>query len=45
MASFFEIDDVIDPSESRTWISHGIRFRATPGAVHGDGSRRFIDTW
>jgi acetyl/propionyl-CoA carboxylase alpha subunit len=45
MASFLEIDDVIDPYESRSWIANGLRFRAAPGRAHGDGSRRFIDTW
>ncbi|MBD5605270.1 MAG: carbamoyl-phosphate synthase large subunit, partial [Candidatus Eremiobacteraeota bacterium] len=42
MASFLEIDDVIDPSESRVWIANGMRFR--------DGTRPrdpvpTIDTW
>ena len=40
MASFLEIDDVIDPAESRTWIGGGLRFRGERRA-----SGRFVDTW
>ena len=47
MASFLEIDEVIDPAESRRWIASGLRFR--DGADHdrsdARGSGRFIDTW
>ena len=39
MASYVEIDAVIDPVESRAWISRGLR-AAPPRAT-----RRFIDTW
>ena len=43
MASFLEIDDVIDPAESRTWIRNGMRFRSErTGATH---DVRTIDTW
>ncbi|POR46464.1 biotin-dependent enzyme [Paraburkholderia eburnea] len=44
MASFLEIDSVIDPAETRRWLmrglnaSHGFADRAHPG-------RRFVDTW
>jgi acetyl/propionyl-CoA carboxylase alpha subunit len=41
MASFLEIDDVIDPAESRTWIRNGLRFRT----AEPDRSHRFVDTW
>jgi acetyl-CoA carboxylase carboxyltransferase component len=47
MASFLEIDEVIDPAESRRWIAHGLRFRDAAGHDGADarGSGRFIDTW
>jgi acetyl/propionyl-CoA carboxylase alpha subunit len=43
MASFLEIDDVIDPAESRTWIRNGLRFRAERAS--GAHEVRTIDTW
>jgi acetyl-CoA carboxylase carboxyltransferase component len=39
MASYVEIDAVIDPVETRGWISRGLR-----GAPAKRGAR-FIDTW
>jgi acetyl/propionyl-CoA carboxylase alpha subunit len=45
MASFFEIDEVIDPVESRTWIRNGLRFREPPQHAGDSATRRFIDTW
>lgn len=44
MASYLEIDEVIDPKETRRWISQGLR--ATPALSVNDKRRRsFIDTW
>ncbi len=43
MASFLEIDAVIDPAESRSWIIRGLR-ALPPDALQG-GTRRFVDTW
>ena len=44
MASYLEIDDVIDPLETRRWIMQGLR--SVPASIPGDGRRRpFIDTW
>jgi acetyl-CoA carboxylase carboxyltransferase component len=44
MASFLEIDDVIDPLETRRWLIRGLR--SVPAPVAKDGKRRpFIDTW
>lgn len=44
MASFLEIDDVIDPLETRRWLIRGLR--SVPSPVAKDGKRRpFIDTW
>ncbi len=40
MADHFEIDDVIDPMESRRWIMTALR-AAKPGESH----RPFVDTW
>jgi acetyl/propionyl-CoA carboxylase alpha subunit len=44
MASFLEIDDVIDPSESRKWIMRGLRSAPAPSSRNGK-KRPFIDTW
>lgn len=44
MASYLEIDDVIDPAESRKWIARGLR--SLPATMPRDGKKRnFIDTW
>jgi acetyl-CoA carboxylase carboxyltransferase component len=43
MASFLEIDDVIDPAESRAWIRNGLRFR--PEGAAATQRVRTIDTW
>jgi hypothetical protein len=42
MASFLEIDDVIDPAESRTWVRIGLRFR--PECAAAAQRLRTIDT-
>ncbi len=43
-ASHFEIDDVIDPADSRRWISTA--FGAAPSPAHRQGKKRpNIDTW
>ncbi len=45
MASYFEIDDVIDPADSRRWI-RTLFDDAAPGWWEGPGKRRpNIDTW
>jgi acetyl/propionyl-CoA carboxylase alpha subunit len=44
MASFLEIDDVIDPKESRRWLLRGLRSCPPPAARAGK-KRPFIDTW
>jgi len=44
MASYLEIDAVIDPLESRQWISRALK--ATPAVQKRDGKKRpCIDTW
>jgi acetyl-CoA carboxylase carboxyltransferase component len=44
MASHLEIDDVIDPADTRRWISS--LFDAVPSAPRRDGKKRpYIDTW
>lgn len=43
MASFLEIDDVIDPAETRGWIMRGLK--SAPPAGAQTGRKRFIDTW
>jgi acetyl/propionyl-CoA carboxylase alpha subunit/acetyl-CoA carboxylase carboxyltransferase component len=44
MASYMEIDDVIDPVETRHWIIQGLR--SVPASIPKEGKRRFfVDTW
>ena len=43
-ASHFEIDDVIDPLDSRKWIMAGLRSTPPPLPRHGK-KRPCIDTW
>jgi len=43
-ASHFEIDDVIDPAESRTWITRALRSAPPPPARSGK-KRPCVDTW
>jgi acetyl-CoA carboxylase carboxyltransferase component len=44
VASTFELDDVIDPAESRRWIVGGLR--ACPPPLPREGKKRpCIDTW
>ncbi|MFT7652166.1 MAG: acetyl/propionyl-CoA carboxylase alpha subunit [Limisphaerales bacterium] len=44
MASHFELDEVIDPAESRKWISSGLR--SVPAATPRKGKKRpNVDTW
>jgi acetyl-CoA carboxylase carboxyltransferase component len=43
-ATYFEIDDVIDPADSRRWITTAID--AAPPPLPRSGKKRpFIDTW
>ncbi len=45
VATHFEIDDVIDPAESRTWILSALK-SAPPTRERRSGKKRpFIDTW
>jgi acetyl-CoA carboxylase carboxyltransferase component len=43
-ASHFEIDDVIDPAESRRWIAAALR-AAPPPAPRSAKKRSCVDTW
>jgi acetyl/propionyl-CoA carboxylase alpha subunit/acetyl-CoA carboxylase carboxyltransferase component len=44
MASYLEIDDVIDPLETRRWVTRGLL--SVPAVVPKEGKRRpFVDTW
>jgi acetyl-CoA carboxylase carboxyltransferase component len=40
MASYLEIDGVIDPADTRAWLLAGLRAAPAPAP-----RRRFIDTW
>jgi len=42
-ATFLEIDDVIDPRETRRWIVHGLNFARPDGSLQG--SSRRVDVW
>ncbi len=42
MATTLEIDAVIDPAETRTWLTRGL---ASTGAPSPSGSARFVDAW
>jgi len=44
MASHFEIDDVIDPAESRQWIANALR-AAPPLPPRTHKKRPCVDTW
>ncbi len=44
VATHFELDDVIDPAESRRWISNALRSSPPPPARRGK-KRPCIDTW
>lgn len=44
MASFFEIDDVIDPMDSREWILSGLKSAPAPAPRVGK-KRPMVDTW
>jgi len=42
IASALEIDAVIDPAETRHWVSRGL---ASAPRQQGGGRRPFVDTW
>jgi len=43
-ASLFELDNVIDPADTREWIMAGLR--ATPPTPPREGKKRpWIDAW
>ncbi len=44
MATHFEIDDVIDPAESRRWVLNALR-SAPPAAPRTHKKRPCVDTW
>ena len=44
VASYFEIDDVIDPAESRQWIMNALR-SCPPPAPRTRKKRPCVDTW
>ncbi len=43
VAEYFEIDDVIDPADTRTRVVHALESAGT--RVRRGGSRPFVDTW
>ena len=44
VASTFEIDNVIDPAETRSWIAQGLKSVPHPEPLRR-GRRHFLDTW
>lgn len=44
MASTLEIDEVIDPAETRTWIIRGLN-ASSPASPRAGKKLRYIDTW
>ncbi len=45
VASYFEIDDVIDPADSRRWIATLLRSAPSSRPVGQGGRRANVDTW
>ncbi|MDE1174275.1 MAG: carboxyl transferase domain-containing protein [Parvibaculaceae bacterium] len=46
MASFLEIDAVIDPVDTRRWVLRGLKSVPSRGSTSGkEKARSFIDTW
>ena len=43
-ATAFEIDEVIDPMETRKWIMAGLKSAPKPATRHGK-KKPFVDTW
>lgn len=43
MASYLEIDSVIDPADTRKWIMQGIK--SVPAQQSSEGGHNFIDPW
>ena len=43
IASVFEIDDVIDPAETRRWVMAGLR--SVPKVSHEGKKRPCVDAW
>jgi len=46
VASHFEIDDVIDPADSRLWIASALAAAPSPDPRRRPGGKRpCVDTW
>jgi acetyl-CoA carboxylase carboxyltransferase component len=43
-ATLFEIDDVIDPEDTRSWVMAGLR-SLPPTERRTEKKRAFVDTW
>jgi acetyl-CoA carboxylase carboxyltransferase component len=43
-ATLFEIDDVIDPAETRSWVMAGLR-SLPPATLRTKKKRPCVDTW
>ena len=43
-ATLFEIDDVIDPADTRSWVMAGLR-SLPPEKPRAGKKRAFVDTW
>ena len=44
VGSTFEVDDVIDPAETRRWVTQGLKAVPNPEPIRR-GRHTFMDTW
>jgi acetyl-CoA carboxylase carboxyltransferase component len=45
-AEMFEVDDVIDPADTRFWITRSLEScPPTTGWQHREHKKRYVDTW
>jgi acetyl/propionyl-CoA carboxylase alpha subunit len=45
VATHFELDDVIDPADTRRWVAKGLRATARYAPPRTEKRRPFVDTW
>lgn len=45
VATYFELDDVIDPADTRRWVVRGLQAHANYSWEPSRKRRPFVDTW
>jgi acetyl-CoA carboxylase carboxyltransferase component len=45
VATYFELDDVIDPADTRRWLARGLQATARYSWSPSEKRRPFVDTW